>query len=297
MDQDSLDSASIMLRALIAGTICEHIASNHGLTKSAVSQRIRRLAGELQRIVGVVGVEEEESPTASLIRQNGDAYIEALEHFVPDAALALDLRKARVESEDIDLCVLKIARHSRCVRRDTALLLTLFSTAAKPLELSQLEVRDYLEESGCIRTHSTLRAEIAMNRTSRDLFFQDQATNTAIDGYLSERIAHGIGTHTGSSYRGLQPDSRLFLSRSGRAMQLRMNGAVGQHLVCKEIHEIYRRIFAYSGLTGINTALARRTAAQTLLENGANSEEIGRTLGLRRLAVQKLLRHGAGVAP
>ncbi|WP_395401025.1 hypothetical protein ACHMW6_25535 [Pseudoduganella sp. UC29_106] len=297
MNQGSLDTASTMLRALIAGSSCEHIANCHGVTKSAVSQRIRILALELQRIVGVVGVDEEESPTAVLIRLNGDAYLEALEHFVPDAALALDLRRDRVESEDIDLCVMKIARHSRCIRRDTALLLTLFSTAAKPLEISQLEVRDYLEESGCIRTHSALRAEIAMNRISRDLLFQDQATNTAIDDYLSERIAHGIGTHGRPFYRGLRPDSKLFLSRSGRAMQLRMNGAVGQHLVCKEIHEIYRRIFAYSGLTGINTALARRTAAQTLLDNGANSEEIGRTLGLRKLAVQKLLRHGAGAAP
>jgi len=145
MNRDCLHIASEMLRALIAGASCEQIAHQHGVTKSFVSQRVRMLARELQQIVGVVGVEEEESPTAGLIRQNGDAYLEALLHFVPEAAPALRGRDRHLVSAHIDLYIAKITRHSRCARRDTALLLTLFSTAAKPLEIAQLEVRDYLD--------------------------------------------------------------------------------------------------------------------------------------------------------
>jgi integrase len=290
MDQDSLEIASTMLRALIAGASCEDIACRHGVTKSAVSQRIRVLAGELQQIVGVVGVEEEESPTAGLIRENGDAYLEALEHFVPEAAPALNERNLRLAAEHLDKYVAKITRHSRCARRDTALLLTLFSTGAKPLEIAQFEVRDYLDPAGYVRTHSTVRAQIAMNRNPRDLYFRNLKTNSAIDAYLSERQSSGMGTHAEATYRGLQPQSRLFLSRSGTPMQIRKAGAACQHLVCKEIHEIYRRIFAYSGRPGINTASARRLAAQRLREDGADPEEIGRALGIRKLAVYKLLQ-------
>jgi len=248
------------------------------------------LAGTLQQIVGVVGVEEEESPTAGLIRQNGDAYLEALQHFVPEAAPALHGRDLRLAADHLDLFVAKIARHSRCVLRDTALLLTLFSTAAKPLEIAQLEVRDYLEPSGGVREHSAIRSQIAMNRTTRDLFFMNPRTNAAIDAYLAERQAHGMGTQPESAFRGLQPASRLFLSRGGSAMQVRRAGPACQHLVCKEIHEIYRRIFACCGLPGVNTAFARRLPAQRLREAGANPEDIGRALGLRKLAVHKLLQ-------
>lgn len=48
----------------------------------------------------------------------------------------------------------KIARHSFCPRRDIALLMTQFSSAAKPLELAQLEIRDYIEEVGHTRQRS-----------------------------------------------------------------------------------------------------------------------------------------------
>lgn len=292
MDQDTLKTASAMLCALIAGQSCEHIARRHGVTKSAVSQRVRMLAGALQHIVGVVGVEEEESPTAGLIRQNGDAYLEALQHFVPEAAPALHGRD--LATDHLDLFVAKIARHSRCVLRDTALLLTLFSTAAKPLEIAQLEVRDYLDPSGGVREHSAIRSQIAMNRTTRDLYFRHPRTNAAIDAYLAERQARGMGTHSETAYRGLQPASRLFPSRAGSAMQVRRASSACQHLVCKEIHEIYRRIFAYCGLPGVNTAFARRLAAHRLREAGANPEDIGRALGLRKLAVHKLLQYGSG---
>ncbi|MBB3121690.1 helix-turn-helix domain-containing protein [Pseudoduganella violacea] len=90
MKQTSLDTAQAMLRALVAGASCERIAAQHGVTESTVSQRVRQLAGELQRVVGVLGVDEETSPTAHLIRRYGADYLEALEHFVPTTAMAPD---------------------------------------------------------------------------------------------------------------------------------------------------------------------------------------------------------------
>lgn len=290
MAKDRLEVASMMLRSMVAGASCEHIAADFGLTKSAVSQKIRMLANDLQQIVGVVGIEEDESPTAALIRHHGDAYLEALEHFVPDAASIWHGRVIELAHCRLDQHIAKIARHSRCVERDTALLRTLFSTAAKPLEIAQLEVQDYLDASGAVRHHSRLRADIAVNHKERTLLFCDPALTAAIDAYLARRRADGMAIHHLPSYRGLQPDSRLFLSRTGKSMAVKRSGPGSPHLVCKEIHEIYRRIFAHGGHSGINTAVARRLAAHRLHVDGANVEEIGAALGVKKLAVYKLLQ-------
>jgi len=290
MAKDSLEIASMMLRAMVAGASCKRIASDFGLTKSAVSQKVRMLATDLQQIVGVVGVDEEESPTATLIRHHGDGYLEALEHFVPDAASVWRGRVIELANCRLDQHIAKIARHSRCSERDTALLLILFATAAKPLEIAQLEVRDYLDEFGEVRLHSSMRSEIAVNGKERPLLFCDPELTAAVDAYLALRRAEGMAAHDRSSYRGLQPHSRLFLSRDGKPMTVKRSGPGAQHQVCKEIHEIYRRIFAHGGHSGINTAMARRLAARRLHLAGANSEEIGAALGVKKLAVHKLLQ-------
>jgi hypothetical protein len=296
MPKDSLEIASLMLRSMVAGASCEQIAGDFGVTKSAVSQKTRMLANDLQQIVGVVGVEEDESPTAALIRHHGDAYLEALEHFVPDAASAWRGQVVELASCRLDQHIAKIARHSRCVERDAALLLILFSTAAKPLEIAQLEVRDYLDELGEVRIHSSIRSEIAVNGKERPLLFCDPTLTAAIDAYLVLRRAEGMATHHKSAYRGLQPHSRLFLSRDGKPMAVKRSGSGSQHLVCKEIHEIYRRIFAHAGHSGINTAMARRLAARRLHLAGASTEEIGAALGVKKLAVHKLLQSIDGEA-
>jgi hypothetical protein len=56
----------------------------------------------------------------------------------------------------------KIERHSRCVEPDTAQLLIQFATAAKTLEIAQLEVRDYLDEFGKGRRYSSMWSDTAL---------------------------------------------------------------------------------------------------------------------------------------
>jgi predicted transcriptional regulator len=289
MSKDNLAIASLMLRAMVAGASCEQIASEFGLTKSAVSQKTRMLANDLQQIVGVVGVDENDSPTAALIRHHGDAYLEALEHFVPNAASPWHGHVIQLATCRLAQHITKIARHSRCVERDSALLLILFATAAKPLEIAQLEVRDYLDEFGEVRSHSSVRAEIAVNSRERPLLFCDPELTAAMDAYLALRRIDRMAIHDRSSYRGLHPNSRLFLTRTGKPMVVKRTGPGNQHLVCKEIHEIYRRIFALGGHSGINSAMARRLAAHRLHLEGATKDEIGAALGVKKLAVHKLL--------
>lgn len=288
MQLPDLISATAMLRAVAAGIDYGHIAAAHGVTKSTVSTRVRRLAHALQRIVGVIDVDEDASPTAHLLRSHQPAYLEALEHFHPNAAPALNRHPAILTPAHIDMLLRKIDRHSHAPLRDRALLLLLFTTGAKPLEIAQLAVRDYLDLAGHVRRASILRAAIASNGADRPFPFDCERTSAAIDDYLQERLAHNWGTSGTSGYRGLDPAGRLFLSRDGRPMLI--GHPEGRQVICKEIHDIYRRIFMHGGLSGVNTICARRMAALRLWRNGATTREIGQALGLRQTAVVKLLK-------
>jgi integrase len=290
MEPAFLASAQAMLRAAAAGIAYDQIAAAHGVTKSTVSVRVRRLAHTLQQIVGVLDVDEDASPTASLLRNHRHAYLEALEHFRPGAAPTLHRAPTTLTPRQIDMLLTKIGRHSHCPLRDKALVHVLFATGAKPLEIAQLTVQDYLDAGGQVRRESVLRAEIASNRAERPLRFEGEALIAAIDAYLAERVDDGPCTLAGAAFRGLDPCSALFLSRDGRPFHVRRGPGRSSQAVCKEIHEIYRRIFSHAGLAGVHTACARRMAALRMQARGATTQEIAAALGLKRAAAHQLLK-------
>lgn len=290
MEPANLTSAQAMLRAAAAGISYDQIAAAHGVTKSTVSVRVRRLAHTLQQIVGVLDVDEDASATASLLRSHRHAYLEALEHFRPSAAPTLQHAPTTLTPQQIDMLLTNIGRHSHCPLRDRALVHVLFATGAKPLEIAQLTVQDYLDAGGQVRPESVLRAEITANRADRPLRFDGESLIAAIDTYLAERVNRGQYTLPAASFRGLDPVSRLFLSRDGRPFHVRREPGRPSQAVCKEIHEIYRRIFSHAGLAGVHTACARRMAALRMQARGASTQEIAAALGLKRAAAQQLLK-------
>lgn len=142
-----------------------------------------------------------------------------------------------------------------------------------------------------------LRAAIASNGADRPLPFDCEETTSAIDAYLAGRAPAAPDTVEAASFRGLDPAGRLFLSRDGRPLRVRYAAAGARQAVCKEIHDIYRRIFGHSGVAGINTACARRMAALRLQARGASTQDIAYALGVKRPAVLQLLKATARLAP
>ena len=125
-------------------------------------------------------------------------------------------------SEDIEHVVAMTRQHSNCRNRDVALLLVLFATAAKPLEIARLQVGDYLTEDGSVREESVMRADAAINGKARSPFFASTRLVAAVDAYLQERVRRGHGTRKATTYRGLDPESRLFLTGGGRGMPIKV---------------------------------------------------------------------------
>ena len=227
------------------------------------------------------------------MRARKENYLEALEHYHPQRVVNAPKGPRALTDQDIDRAAAVIRQHSNCRKRDTALLLVLFSTAAKPLEIARLEVSDYLSEDGSVREASVLRAKAAINGKERPLFFASTKVVAAVDAYLEERIRRGQGTKASTKYRGLDPNSRLFLTGDGHAMPINVRAiGRGRQYRCGVILDIYRRIFARAGLKGVSALCARRTVAEKLAERGCDVDQIGAVLGLtERNSVRNLIHN------
>lgn len=281
-----------MLKRVLDGERYDAIARASRVTRSAVEQRVKALARELQRVVGVEGVDEDDMPTAALLRSRKEGYLEALAHYRPDRLRARGDNAGTLSAEAVTRAVALTRQRSRCGSRDVALLHVLFSTGARPLEIARLDVRDYLAEDGSVREESLLPAKAAVNGKARPLFFVSAELVAAVDVYLDERKRRGYGTTTHATYRGLNPCSRLFLTDKGEPIPIRARPtARGTQYRCGVILDMYRRIFARAGMKGTSPLCARRTLAQRLSDRGCDVDQVGTLLGLAdRASVRHLLR-------
>ena len=293
MRAESVAKSIQMLKAILDGNTYAATAQESGVSRSAVEQRVKTLARDLQTVVGVERVDADEVPTVQGLRARKENYLEALEHYHPQRVVNAPKGPRALTDQDIDRAAAVIRQHSNCRKRDTALLLVLFSTAAKPLEIARLEVSDYLSEDGSVREASVLRTNAAINGKERPLFFASTKVVAAVDAYLEERIRRGQGTKESTKYRGLDPNSRLFLTGDGQAMPINVR-AIGyrRQYRCGVILDIYRRIFARAGLKGVSALCARRTVAEKLAERGCDIDQIGAVLGLtERNSVRNLIQN------
>jgi integrase len=293
MSAESVAKSIKMLKGILDGKTYVSVAQESGLSRSAVEQRVKALARDLQTVVGVERVDEDEVLTVKGMRVRKDNYLEALEHYRPQRVVHAGKGSRALTREDIERAVAMTRQHSSCRNRDVALLLVLFATAAKPLEIARLEVRDYLTEDGSVREESLMRAEVAINGKERPLFFASTKVVAGVDAYLEERVRRGQGTKTWTKYRGLDPDTRLFLTGDGHEMPIKVR-AIGnrKHHLCGVILDIYRKAFARAGFKGVSALCARRTAAIRLTERGCDVDQIGAVLGLKeRNSVRNLIQN------
>ncbi|MFV7762857.1 tyrosine-type recombinase/integrase [Shewanella algae] len=197
--------------------------------------------------------------------------------------------------EDSQLAhAVKVARVSSAENgtRDAALLLCLFGTGLKPGELSGLLVSDYLNADGTVRADSELRAEIAFNGRSRPLHWVNAKLTSAINEHLAERftLGHGV-TNRQSAYRGLDPQSSLFVSgRTGEPLRLTRidtDGVVTYR--AEQISALIRKLFRQAGIEGASAQSGRRTMAVKLKRSGIDERHIGEILGMTSLKAIRAL--------
>ena len=280
-----------MLKAVIDGDTYETVAARFGISRTAVERRIKSVAVQLTQVVGVDGLKEEGAAFVRRLRLHRDAILAALEDFEPQPPVGA--RPARVLSpSEVAQGAVRIKGRTQRTWHDLALYYLLFATGLRPLETARLEVRDYLHADGSVRRESELRAEAAINGKLRPLYFSSRRLDDVLAAYLRERCGAGHGLGEPGAYRGLDPNSPLFLSPHGEPYRIVPNNdAPGQNRhVCRALLEIYRKLFRYAELKGLSAQSARLTLISRMYERGADEEQVGIILGIgERSAVRELL--------
>lgn len=176
--------------------------------------------------------------------------------------------------------------------RDAAILLCCFGTGLKPTEISMLKISDYLLATGEIKAESVVRPEIAFNGRSRPLCWVNNKLINAIDAHLSERAKRGHGvTSRPAAYRGLDPDSGLFVSgRTGEPLKVSKQIKSGKvYYTAEQVSALIIKLFAQAGVEGASALSGRRTLAVKLHRKGIDLRHIGEILGMTSLRSIKQL--------
>ncbi|HEU0204115.1 MAG TPA: site-specific integrase, partial [Burkholderiaceae bacterium] len=184
-------------------------------------------------------------------------------------------------TEDILPAVLAAASRSPDKLRDTALVLVVMGTSLAPIEIALLRVDDFLNADSSIKHRSVVRAEIALNRKERPLHWVNARICKSISRYLSWRVQHGFDVTGRAEFRGLNPDSALFLTTTGLPMKVRERPSPrGAHRICATIQSIFHRLFLDANVA-VTARDGRRRFAERLYTMGGDVEEIRTHLGVR----------------
>jgi site-specific recombinase XerD len=197
-----------------------------------------------------------------------------------------------IEDKQIEHLIKATAAYSRVPLRDTALLLALYGTALAVTELATITVGDYLAAHGSVRVASAVRPDVAHNGTARPLYWSNKRVVAAIDAYLTWRAAHKQGrTIKRDAYRGLDPDSPLFLTEDGQPYSLTKRTLPSGVLSysCNTLGAYISRVHANAGIEGGSAQSARRTLAVKLHRKGYDLVHIAALLGHKSVSTTKRL--------
>lgn len=176
--------------------------------------------------------------------------------------------------------------------RNVALLMVIYGTGMMLTEVARLRVSAYLKDDGSLLEKSKIAAEIAYNGKERPLWWSNTKVVNAIDKYLAYRVesGHGITTRK-AAYRGLDPESPLFLTGDGKPYRLTTRktstGAISYS--CDSMSQLFRKLHSQAGIEGASAMSGRRTFAVRLHRLGSDLRHINELLGHETLTATKRL--------
>lgn len=281
-----------MLREVLAGDTYDAVAERYGITRTGVERRIKALAARIAASADIPGLNADGAAFVRRLRMHRTAVLEVLAatavRELPALAMAQQVRI--LSEEEVAAAARRVRARSPQPLEDLAMYYLMLATGARPLEIARLQVLDYLAADGAARVASVLRAELTITGRARPLYFRSGRLNAALDEYLVRRVQLSQGIGPNDHYRGLDPQSRLFLSSSGKGFEIVAYGAEGQRRFrCRAIQETYRKIWRYADFKHFTTLMARHTVADRLYARGADEAQVGLLLGIsERAAVREM---------
>lgn len=278
MTPKAVARAKLMLAQLVQTKASyAEVARSHGVARSSVQRSLRALVERVS--------EAGELPVHDPVFMMSIAGIRAHGQAVLDAAGKLKEcspyeRQASITPRELQEAAARLRARSDNGNRDVALLYLVFSTGARPLEVARLRVRDYLAADGTSRRVSAMPDTTGGSSAGRPVYFTASRLQEAIDAYLRERALRGLGAGKKSRYRGLNPDSPLFLTGSGGSFELKGRYESDRYIHCPGLVALFRVIFKKAGLKGVTTRTARRQVARSLAAFGASEDQLKEVLGV-----------------
>lgn len=292
MRAETFERAVRMLSEVLEeGMSFRAVALRNDISTSTVERQIKRLLWHAAKEAGFPKVPDEALTSITLMRYHGSEILAAVRGAGPPMR---SYAPTHLDDEELSKGIRRIRRLSETANRDVALLLVLLSTGAKPAEIARLTVRDYLRSDGTACQESVLPARASCSGRSRPIFFSSDRVCGALDDYLEERLRRGLGVSQRKTFRGLAPDSALFLTEFAQPFQVRGRSPSDPRPVCPVLGAVFRGVFGRAGWVGVTTQNLRRQFAQKVAGNGADSDQLGQLLGLTsRRQVSRLLQRDA----
>ena len=197
-----------------------------------------------------------------------------------------------VEDKNLEHMLKATQGHSRMPERDVALLFVLYGTALSTTELARLKVSDYLQPDGRVKVESAVCKDVAHNGEARPLYWSNKRVVNSLDKYIAWRLErkHGATIRKGA-YRGLDPDSALFLTDDGKPYALtgkRLPSGVLSYS-CNTLGAVISKLHTNAGIEGGNAQAARRTWAVKQHRKGYDLVHIAKILGHKSITTTKRL--------
>ena len=181
--------------------------------RSTAERTVKKLLNEMARDIAIPGMKGEAPMTLQgLIRVKAEV-LAAVAAWEPSSKV----RKFVLSAEELGAGVARVRSRSENANRDVALIFVLLSTGAKPIEIARLQVRDYLNADGSVRTKSELRATV--NDPRRHVAPSRQQRRCATDRRPHARCAAARRHVRETCLRGTVVDSSL-QNRCSRTLAL-----------------------------------------------------------------------------
>ena len=170
--------------------------------------------------------------------------------------------------------------------RNVAMLWHGFGSGLRVTEIAQLKVADVINRSGKIKEVGLLPGKYTKNGKARHFFQIDPPHREALDAYFNYRVQNGIRTsHNQKHYRGLQPDSPLYIAQGASGFSLttkaykRKDGTTEKYEVCSSLQQLLTKLIKKVGVIGGSSHSGRRTMATRMDARGVDVKLIQLILG------------------
>ncbi len=200
-----------------------------------------------------------------------------------------------VEQKEFEHMLKATSAVSRAPERDKALLLVLYGTALSTSELAAITIADYLAPKGDVKVNSAVREVVSHNGETRPLYWSNKRVVAALDAYLAHRLkaGHGVTVKKGA-YRGLDPDSPIFLTEAGQPYTLTKKTLPSGKIAysCNTLGTLISKLHAHAGIDGGNAQAGRRSWAVRQYRQGRDLVHIAAILGHKSISTTKRLVGG-----